>query len=77
MTKYYDCIGTEVKVGDSVVFAEDESMDLLMGQVSKLPPTEEYKMSGNNVFEVLYGGLIYRRFKSEICYITTLNELGE
>tara|TARA_R110000850_G_scaffold263357_1_gene392182 strand:- start:258 stop:491 length:234 start_codon:yes stop_codon:yes gene_type:complete len=77
MTKYYDCIGAEVCVGDSVVFAEDDSKDLLLGVIKGYDEKGHINNPSEGMFEVQYGGLTYRCFSSEICYITTLNELGE
>jgi len=76
MTKYYDYIGTEVKIGDSVVFAEDDSMELLVGEIKSYDEKGHINNPEVGIFEVEHEGLIFRRFKEEIYYITTLDELG-
>lgn len=75
MEKYYDCIGTEVKVGDSIVFAVyvDDLLELRIGEVTEIDIssiTPVFLISSNKKWTT-------RRFKEEICYITTLDELGE
>ena len=72
MTKYYDCIGKEVCVGDSVVYSDDE-LELHIGEIVEIDDVHI-----TPTFVICYNKDYYvRRFKSEICYITTLNELGE
>ena len=75
MTKYCDCIGTEIKVGDSVVYAGTDGMNLSTGTISYIGHR------GDNYYYFTVNpddsGYSMTLFKGEICYINTLDELGE